>query len=620
MIKKNFLFFILCFVGGIVCSQSDLRRLVPFEIPIGLSESEAKFIISKHQISINGSEYENGRKKIKYVDDWDDNHVLWLTTRNGKVLSVDWGWVYPHDANGAYKMYNAIKVYLEETYGMTAYVIDNSKGRVDNIQCYFTNFKNSEYGACLVYYAMDVSSAQVFAYLLGAPGYFSQYDKPVVEIVFHPSSYIQELINKDKQKKIEEERKRQEQQKREEEERQRELENKAMSYVQQGVLYKKQELFEEAIGQFEEAFNLLPDWRTKYGDEYKACKQGERRVKESESLQDAGAEFLAIYKYEDAREKYNKALPLVKRYEENIRKQLRKIDEIESLDKERQNTVYDYSELEKNSYNSATQKAKEKIEDYFKKYPLQACTVTFIQEIPIEGTWKYDVKITPDNPDLRQYLKGYFPKMQESKKYGLRLHTKAEITINVTDVDIKVFSAKNGAKGVTANHELKRTLPQYGKYQIEYKHANIGGKVFRQEKILSYKNTGGPANAWLSVLVPGLGQHKVTYGRRSGVGTTILVYSLAGSGIGLWAHSNKCYDKYHLATTQSDMDKYFKSAKQSRDWAYTVFAAAASLWVADIISVAVQGKKNVQKYGKNEAYVTYMPQYEAVGFGYTLNF
>ena len=134
---------------------------------------------------------------------------------------------------------------------------------------------------------------------------------------------------------------------------------------------------------------------------------------------------------------------------------------------------------------------------------------------------------------------------------------------------------------------------------------------------------GGPENALLSLIIPGLGMHKVTYGKSTGLGTMLPTYALLGGGIGLKVYSNKEYKKYHDATTQAEMDEHYKSANLANYAFYGCMLAGGLIWISDIIRVAVIGSQNLKKFNAyKHSYLGYYynPEIEAMGLSYTIKF
>jgi hypothetical protein len=134
------------------------------------------------------------------------------------------------------------------------------------------------------------------------------------------------------------------------------------------------------------------------------------------------------------------------------------------------------------------------------------------------------------------------------------------------------------------------------------------------------KNKGGTSNVFLSLLIPGLGDHRVTYGKKKGIGFALSTYALMGTGIGLKVYSNREYKKYHTATEQSDMDEYYRKANISHIAFCTAIGAGAAVWLSDIIFVWAKGAENKKTQQRSYLGFYYHPQLETTILTYTLKF
>ena len=133
----------------------------------------------------------------------------------------------------------------------------------------------------------------------------------------------------------------------------------------------------------------------------------------------------------------------------------------------------------------------------------------------------------------------------------------------------------------------------------------------------SIKTPGGPSNALLSLLVPGLGVKFVTSGQKKWYVRTIVVYGLYAIGAGCKLISNSQYDKYHQAIDQDSMDKYYNNADLLNKSFYVFVGAGTLVWIWDIIYVAVKGSKNRKSgsFGFN-----YNQDLKTVCFNYSMKF
>lgn len=107
---------------------------------------------------------------------------------------------------------------------------------------------------------------------------------------------------------------------------------------------------------------------------------------------------------------------------------------------------------------------------------------------------------------------------------------------------------------------------------------------------------GGPGNAFLSMLLPGLGDVFVndpgkTVKVKPGY---IMVGYIASLGMAYMAKMSEIesYQNYQRASQQHDMDRYYEQAMYYRENAAFMAFLAGSIWVADVVRVAVKGAEN----------------------------
>ena len=121
----------------------------------------------------------------------------------------------------------------------------------------------------------------------------------------------------------------------------------------------------------------------------------------------------------------------------------------------------------------------------------------------------------------------------------------------------------------------------------------INGQQYDNNKLIK-TTTHGASNAFLSLLVPGLGDHRVSYGKKSGISVALSTYALIGGGIGLKFYSNSEYKKYHAATTQEAMYDHYPKANYSNQAFYGCLIVGGFIWISDIIWVASTGAENTK--------------------------
>lgn len=107
---------------------------------------------------------------------------------------------------------------------------------------------------------------------------------------------------------------------------------------------------------------------------------------------------------------------------------------------------------------------------------------------------------------------------------------------------------------------------------------------------------GGPRNALLSALVPGLGNTQV---RNRGalawrwVFTSLATYGLIGSSFYFKNQSDQNYAVYQNSYTVEQVQDAYKLANRQSNLAKLSAIAAGLVWATDIVRVAIKGGKNI---------------------------
>jgi len=102
----------------------------------------------------------------------------------------------------------------------------------------------------------------------------------------------------------------------------------------------------------------------------------------------------------------------------------------------------------------------------------------------------------------------------------------------------------------------------------------------------------GPGNAFLSVLIPGMGGYFVDKNKARSVLTTISSIGLIAYGVMQKTQANKYYADYNASTTPSDMDDLFAKANGAQHSYYMTTRIGAGIWALDIIWVTFKGFHN----------------------------
>lgn len=185
---------------------------------------------------------------------------------------------------------------------------------------------------------------------------------------------------------------------------------------------------------------------------------------------------------------------------------------------------------------------------------------------------------------------GYFLASQENLTFDVKWSTTKNLF-------------KSNSKGIFQNEYPNQNLNsvesfinkqrfKYGKYIIEIKNKEVNGKSYSNINLVKYK-TVGPEAALFSMLMPGMGSLKVTYGKKGWGRFTCFLLS-SGLAIGSKLYSDAQYKSYLGATSQADIDKYYNNANINHKIALISGGISATIYLYDIIWVISKGAKNIK--------------------------
>ncbi|MDR0603623.1 MAG: hypothetical protein LBG80_04890 [Bacteroidales bacterium] len=346
--------------------------------------------------------------------------------------------------------------------------------------------------------------------------------------------------------------------------------------------------------------------------------------------------------YEKAKEKYAIALEIRPNNKTTfINGKIKEIADFQQFLIERTYEKYDYKTLESADYNAKD----DYIESELKKYLLAnaeilakttvsiACEIDTLGDI-VDIVSNYTTSIQNKNLNTLLDKLSSSIKLEPCFINGYPVSAKAEFNYTVEYnhfvIVVKkkpehIFSKNKNFNTYYTDIDSMLASAPYGKYTFDMNKIVINGQHYDNDKLIK-TSTHGASNAFLSLLIPGLGQHRVSFGKRKGLGITIPTYMLIGSGIGLKFYSNSEYKKYNDATTQEEMDDHYINANFSNYAFYTFIIAGGIIWLSDIIWVASKGAKNKKNMKAYEVYKKqylgfyYHPQLHVSGLTYTVNF
>jgi hypothetical protein len=347
------------------------------------------------------------------------------------------------------------------------------------------------------------------------------------------------------------------------------------------------------------------------------------------------AQNLVNYKnYDKAKEAYYNALNIRPEEKTYIQAKIDEIDKIMQFLDERKSKVYDYSEFFSSDYRTIDRKVTSDIKNVLEgETTVSPAKIKFTSVIDMEGIVSTSFASTANNQNLDKKLKQIADniKLQQPMMNGYSVSAKAVFEYSIEGNEAIITVNKSASNGITSNDkgyntyrseiDSKLSYAPMGNFKFQYNQVIINGNKYTQDKILKYKGTGKASNAFLSLLVPGLGDHRVS--TNSGIGTAVWTYVFIGSGIGLKLYSDSEYSKYHKATTQLDMDEHYQVANYANQAFYVCAATGAIIWIYDIFWVWSKGAKNKKQqkvWKRDNLSFYYNPDIKSTNLTYTLNF
>lgn len=358
----------------------------------------------------------------------------------------------------------------------------------------------------------------------------------------------------------------------------------------------------------------------------------EHKIQQHNSLIKQASNFERSKNYAQAKDAWQKAY--------NLKPQKETQDKINENNrmllflKERETTTYDYKSRFPSDYKRIDKINNSVLTDIVLKTPnISETKIKIISQSDTVGYTTNFLETTISDAALSRQLTNMSNNIKlDAQINGFSVAAEAFFDYNISSEEAVIKIKKRYNKFTSKNDKLKDYYSgaynvlldaSYGNFTIQFNKAVINDTSHVKSKLLEYKDTGGPSNALLSLLVPGLGDYRVTYGKKSGVGTALWTYGLIGAGVGLKFYSNSEYDKYHAATSQEAMDDHYIKANYSNQAFYACVGTGALIWIYDIIWVWKTGAENVKKqkaYKRSHLGAYYDPNMQATGLSYTINF
>jgi tetratricopeptide (TPR) repeat protein len=197
-----------------------------------------------------------------------------------------------------------------------------------------------------------------------------------------------------------------------------------------------------------------------------------------------------------------------------------------------------------------------------------------------------------ENGTLKPYSeKGYF--INTRATMNVEIDWKTSLATYTSKYAQIATDERSGQKRNEITDFIHRQSHQYGKFQFEIKDKNLNGRSYSDIKLIDHR-TVGPEAALLSMLMPGMGTLKATYGNK---GWKRLTYFLISSSIAVGAelYSRNQYQQYLNATNLKDIDSYYNLANRSHQVSLICGGISAGIYITDVVWVFARGCQNLKK-------------------------
>lgn len=307
-------------------------------------------------------------------------------------------------------------------------------------------------------------------------------------------------------------------------------------------------------------------------------------------------------KFESALSNYNSVLDLDKSNKYAIEK-IKQIKIILNILEKRSTTIFSYKATNSNELSRFKNLILDDVNDQVNRYKEGFIDLSYLVSFDtlgnnlsaiknISSSLKGDIS-NLSNIDKKSILKpssesGYFLASQENLNLKLKWSTTNNLfKSKSTGIFPDFYRDQNSVESF-----IKKQAIKYGNYFVETKDKEINGDLYSSINLVKYR-TIGPSAVIYSMLMPGLGSLKVSYGNKGwGRFTSFLLSS--GLAIGSKLYSDSQYKRYLGATNQVDIDNYYYKANISHKIAVTSIGLATTIYLYDIIWVLSKGARNIK--------------------------
>lgn len=386
-------------------------------------------------------------------------------------------------------------------------------------------------------------------------------------------------------------------------------------FVDEGDSLLVQKKYRDAIRVYQKALDCGAD---SYQVSEKISKAEKQELTDSIIRLEAAANSLFLAReYQQARLLYNQILSMDSwRYE--TKKRISEIDAMLQFLEERKYKIYDYATLNPLNYNPAMSLVEKGLMQYIgvKSNGDMLLTLDFNFDTLGKDLSRYEldgIKVGAFADQFAEITNSF--QLSPSLKNGYYVNAATQRSFHVSWQTDKA-TYRYTTSGIHHRHGFKSDYNAisaflkknytYGTYTIESKAITVNQEDIRSLKVSSYKANAGPFNVLYSMILPGLGTKRVTYGAQ-GTGRMVTFLVSGALACGAYYLSGVLTEKYQNAPI-GEGQKYQKQAMLSEYSAYSFAGISASIYVYDFIHVLSRGFKNSAKNKRmNQQIMEYSP-------------
>lgn len=325
------------------------------------------------------------------------------------------------------------------------------------------------------------------------------------------------------------------------------------------------------------------------------------------SIEKTGDSLFQLSNYEKAILTFEKYL-LLKPNSPRIADKLKKCYEIKNILFARREKVFDYRKTNEKDFFSFRNKLSDDLKeiviqkekglvkyDFHIKYDTFGINNSFLsmRESSIHGLEKKIVKYTQDKSLLPPTKIGnYFIASTDKISFDLNWLTYTN-TFKSNHKGVVSLNKKLSTSNLNEiDSYLSKNSDKKGKFIFKIKEKEINGNTFTDISLISYK-VARPRSAIYSLIMPGMGTLKVSYGEKGWGRLTCFLLSSAVS-VGAKLYSDQNYERYLRSTNIIDQDQFYEQANIANKVFLVSAGLSATIYTYDFFWVISRGIKNLR--------------------------